>query len=70
MYGERYICNHPVYDRCTLFKIGDRGLAVIQQRFNAETKKLLVGRIGSMWAFKMKPLPRKRWETVFDRKDI
>lgn len=38
MYGERYICNHPVYDRCTLFKIGDRGLAVIQQRFNAEIK--------------------------------
>ena len=19
MYGELYICNHPVYDRCTLF---------------------------------------------------
>lgn len=23
-----------------------------------------------MWAFKMKPLPRERWETCFDRKDI
>lgn len=21
MYGELYICNHPVYDRCTLFTI-------------------------------------------------
>lgn len=33
MYGKLYICNHPVYDRCTLFTIGDKGLAVIQQRF-------------------------------------
>ena len=31
MYGELYICNHPVYDRCTLFTIGNKGLAVIQQ---------------------------------------
>lgn len=31
MYGEYYNCNHPVYDECTLFKIGKRGLAVIQQ---------------------------------------
>lgn len=23
-----------------------------------------------MWALKMKPLPKRRWETVFDRKDI
>ena len=38
MYGELYICNHPVYDRCTLFTIGDKGLAVIQQRFSADTK--------------------------------
>ena len=38
MYGKRYICNHPVYDSCTLFEIGDKGLAVIQQRYDAETK--------------------------------
>ena len=38
-YGETYICDHPVYDRCTLFRIGDKGLAVIQQRFNPETKE-------------------------------
>ena len=38
MYGELYICNHPVYDRCTLFMIGNKGLAVIQQRFSADTK--------------------------------
>ncbi len=38
MYGERYICNHPLYDSCTLFKIKDKGLAVIQQRFDSETK--------------------------------
>ena len=38
MYGELYICNHPVYNRCTLFTIGDKGLSVIQQRFNSDTK--------------------------------
>lgn len=38
IYGERYICNHPVYDSCTLFIINDKGLAVIQQRFDEETK--------------------------------
>ena len=38
MYGKRYICDHPVYDSCTLFEIGDKGLAVIQQRYDAETK--------------------------------
>lgn len=38
MYGQLYICNHPIYSRCTLFKIGNKGLAVIQQRFVPETK--------------------------------
>lgn len=42
MYGKLYICNHPVYDRCTLFTIGDKGLAVIQQRFNPDTKTTFV----------------------------
>lgn len=38
-YGETYICDHPIYNRCTLYKIKDRGLAVIQQRFDPITKK-------------------------------
>ncbi|GHV42288.1 hypothetical protein FACS189490_10940 [Clostridia bacterium] len=38
MYGEVYICEHPVYSSCTLFKIGDNGLSVIQQRFDEATK--------------------------------
>lgn len=37
-FGETYICDHPVYRRCTLYKIRDRGLAVIQQRYDPETK--------------------------------
>lgn len=45
MYGETYICNHPVYNKCTLFRIGDNGLAVIQQRFNAETKSTWWGEV-------------------------
>jgi hypothetical protein len=38
IYGDTYICNHPVYNECTLFKINDKGLAVIQQRYDEETK--------------------------------
>lgn len=38
MYGERYICDHPVYSSCTLFTINNKGLAVIQQRFDEKTK--------------------------------
>ena len=106
MYGERYICDHPVYSACTLFRIGDKGLAVIQQRFNPDNKSTWWGEVDPwltdalylhpkfrgyfdersgkctdglyptvtvrqiMWAFKMKPIKRERWETVFDRRDI
>lgn len=37
-YGRLYLCGHPVYSRCTLYEIGGKGLAVIQQRFNARRK--------------------------------
>lgn len=37
-YGELYFCNHPVYSRATLYKVGDQGLCVIQQRYDAVTK--------------------------------
>ena len=106
MYGKTYICDHPVYDRCTLFEIDEKGLAVIQQRFEPESKTSWWGELDPwltddiylhpkfksyfdsragkctdglyptvtvrqiMWAFKMKPLPRERWETCFDRRDI
>lgn len=101
-----YICNHPVYRRCTLYRVRNKGLAVIRQYYNAETKmtfwaelsqnlandiflndnfeKYFQKRAGActnglyptvavrqiMWALRMKPLPKKRWETVFDRKEI
>jgi hypothetical protein len=106
MYGDTYTCNHPVYNKCTLYLMGDRGLAVIQQRYDEETKKTTWGEIDPwltddlylhprfgkffkdrageckdslyptvtirqmMWAMKMKPLPKERWETCFDRRDI
>ena len=38
IYGEIYHCNHPVYNICTLFKIGNKGLAVIQQRYDIHNK--------------------------------
>lgn len=38
MYGITYTCDHPVYNSCTLYLIGNRGLAIIQQRFDPDTK--------------------------------
>ncbi len=38
MYGELYFCDHPVYNACTLFKIDEKGLAIIQQRYDAGAK--------------------------------
>lgn len=106
IYGTVYICNHPVYDKCTLFQIGEKGLAVIQQRFDPVEKrtywtdvdywvsndiytnpnflKFFEERSGApdhgiyptvsvrqiMWALKMKPIQRERWETCFDRRCI
>lgn len=106
MYGETYVCDHPAYNRCTLFKIGNSGLAVIQQRFDKSTKSTWWSEIDPwltdalylhpkfkeyfdkragectdglyptvtirqiMWAFKMKPIRKERWETVFDRREI
>lgn len=106
IYGSSFICNHPVYDRCTLFKINDKGLAVIQQRYNPVNKttywtdidpwlvddlylhsrfeEFFNERAGElqnglyptvtirqiMWGLKMKPLPKERWETCFDRRLI
>lgn len=106
MYGRTYICDHPIYIRCTLYEIGNKGLAVIQQRFNPVTKsttwedvdpwlidelflhhrfkEIFDARSGEctdglyptitlrqlMWALKMKPIKRERWETYFDRKEI
>ena len=102
-YGEIYICDHPLYDRCTLYRIGEKGLAVIQQRRD-DDKKIFWTEIDAgltdeiylhpgfkryfdtnaaesvnglfptvtvrklMWALRMKPLKKERWETVFDRR--
>jgi hypothetical protein len=86
--------------------MGGRGLAIIQQRYDSETKRtwwseidpwltdtlylhpkfkeIFHDRSGEctdgvyptitirqiMWALKMKPLPKERWETCFDRRAI
>ena len=106
LYGSTYECEHPVYDKCTLYLIDNMGLAVIQQRYEPKTKSTSWGEIDPwltddlylhprfkeffldrsskaenglyptvtirqiMWSLKMKPLPKQRWETVFDRRDI
>lgn len=106
MFGKQHFCNHPVYSDCTLFKIDDKGLAVIQQRFDKDKKITWWSAIDPwvandlylhpkfkeyfddraetstdglyptvtvrqiMWALKMKPIKRERWETCFDRRYI
>lgn len=50
MYGRRYICDHPVYNVCTLFEIGAKGLAVIQQRFDPKSKSTRWGDLESGFA--------------------
>ncbi len=106
MYGKTYTCDHPVYDKCTLYRVGNKGLAVIQQRFDDDLKSTYWTEIDPwmidvlytppkfkeyfdersgectdglyptvtirqmMWALKMKPMKRERWETCFDRRDI
>lgn len=44
-YGEKYRCDHPVYDECTLYRVWDRGLAVIQQRYEVGSKRTYWGPI-------------------------
>ena len=36
--GRTYDSKHPLYSRCTLYEKEDKGLAVIQQRFNPRLK--------------------------------
>lgn len=36
--NRTYKCDHPLYSACTLYKDGDKGLAVVQQRFNEQLK--------------------------------
>lgn len=105
-YGEIYECDHPVYNKCTLYLINNKGLAIIQQYFDSDTKKSHWAEIDPwltdvlylhprfkeyfdskakkcnnglyptvsirqiMWALRMKPLKKERWETYFDRKEI
>ena len=106
IFGSTYECDHPVYNRCTLYSIGNRGLSVIQQRYDLETKSTIWAEIDPwltdpiylhpkfkeyfdkrageqlnglyptvtvrqlMWALKMKPIARERWETCFDRQTV
>ena len=36
--GEIYTCEHPLFNRCTLFRKGNRGLAIVQEHYNNKTK--------------------------------
>lgn len=105
-YGTTHSCDHPVYNVCTLYTINNKSLAVIQQRYDTNTKTTWWSEIDPwltdliylhpkfkeyfdkrageetnglyptvsvrqiMWALKLKPIPRERWETCFDRRNI
>lgn len=105
-YGKTYSQPSPVYNKCTLYTVGDKGLCVIQQRYDPDTKHTWWGEIDPwlvdelylhpgfisyfeersykpsdgiyptvtirqiMWALKMKPIKRERWETCFDRREV
>lgn len=105
-YGDTYNCDHPVYNECTLYETNGKGLAVIQQRYDSDTKSTWWTKIDPwltddiylhpkfneyfhekagecsdglyptvtirqlMWALKMKPIQKERWETCFDRRLI
>ena len=45
--AELYSCDHPLYNKCTLFKTGDKGLAVVQKRYNDTHKWTWWGPIDS-----------------------
>lgn len=103
-YGKVYSCNHPLYNNCTLYLQGEKGLAIVQQRLHLQFKQTWWSEIDPwlqdpiyehpkfqdyfnknagipdqnglyptipvrkvMWALKMKPLKKERWETTFDR---
>lgn len=104
IFGDVFVCNHPIYNSGTLFKESNRGLVIIQQYFDDITKKTWWGPIEpwlanniylhkdfellfkeysnsnkngiyptitvrhAMHWLKMKPLQKRYWETVFDRK--
>lgn len=38
MYGEVYQCDHPLYSFCTLYLHNEKGLAVVQERYDARNK--------------------------------
>ena len=40
-----YYCNHPMYKRCTLYRHGELGLAVVQKRFDAKTRSIWWGSV-------------------------
>ena len=45
MYGETHSCDHPVYSKCTLFTIKNKGLAIIQQKYNEVNKTTWWGEV-------------------------
>ena len=42
-----YRCDHPLYSTCSLIKRGEKGLAVVQKKFNSNLKIYQYGPIDS-----------------------
>lgn len=62
--GELYICDHPMYNRCTLFRKGSIGFAVIQEHYNNKTKARWWGSVDPWLAGDI--YLNENFRTVFD----
>ena len=55
--GELYSCRHKLYNSCTLFRTGNKGLAVVCKRFNPTYKTAWWGPIDNDIAYAIESHP-------------
>lgn len=63
--GDTYHCDHPLYDVCTLYKEGAKGLAVIQEYYLPSSKKHMWSKVDSMLVDEL--YYSDNFKTVFER---
>ncbi len=64
--GEIYICDHPLFNRGTLYKTGDRGLLVVQEHYNKKTKARWWGPVEPRLSYDIYVSPR--FHALFEEK--
>lgn len=64
-HGEVYACNHVLYDACTLYREGTKGLAIVQKHYNPNVKVMWYGPLDSCLANDIYEAPR--FKEFFDK---